>query len=228
MPNISTYDIANMVIDKLSAVKNETLSARMSDYMKGHFKFFGVASPDRKLIQNTFHQTVKSMDMDNLLDLGSQLWSHPMRECQYVAIDFLTARKRHLALHHLAEIEHYITHKSWWDSVDALASHLVGQILSDHTYKRLEIVERYSNSSNLWLIRTAIIHQLKYGKAVDLDILFVLITDHCESDEFFIRKASGWALRQASKFYPNEVKTYIDSHEAILSRLTIKEGSKYL
>lgn len=228
MPNKSTHDIADQVISKLGGLKNEMLSARMSDYMKGHFEFFGVSSPERKLAQRSFHHTVKSMDIGILLDLTSQLWSHPMRECQYVAIDFLIARKRDLALSKLTEVERYITNKSWWDTVDALASHLVGQILSDNRSERLGIVDRYSNSGNLWLIRTAIIHQIKYGKAVDLDILFVLITDHSDSNEFFIRKASGWALRQASKFYPTDVRAYIESHEAILSKLTIKEGSKYL
>ena len=64
----------------------------------------------------------------------------------------------------------------------------------------------------MWLNRSALIHQLRYKENVDLNLLFALIESHIGSKEFFINKASGWALRQASKFHPAKVKSFIAAH----------------
>ena len=92
---------------------------------------------------------------------------------------------------------------------------------------RLHWIEKWNNSTNMWLNRSAIIHQLKYRDKIDLELLFAVVESHIGSREFFINKASGWALRQASKFYPLEIKKFIDAHPN-LSNLTKREGGKYI
>ncbi|MCC9847621.1 DNA alkylation repair protein, partial [Streptococcus agalactiae] len=48
------------------------------------------------------------------------------------------------------------------------------------------------------------------------------------SQEFFINKAIGWALRDYSKYNKVWVKDFISNHYDELSTLSIREGSKYL
>ena len=79
----------------------------------------------------------------------------------------------------------------------------------------------------MWLNRSALIHQLRYKFDVNLDLLFALVETHVDSNEFFINKAAGWALRQASKFYPAQIKDFIEDHPN-LSTLTKREGGKYI
>jgi 3-methyladenine DNA glycosylase AlkD len=81
---------------------------------------------------------------------------------------------------------------------------------------------------NFWLQRAAILHQLMYKEDTDWEMLQSYILKTCHSNEFFIRKAEGWALRQYSKIDPTSVRSFIDLHRSKLSGLTIKEGSKYL
>ena len=80
----------------------------------------------------------------------------------------------------------------------------------------------------MWLQRTALIFQLSYKEDTDAELLYSLIDRTLGSKEFFINKASGWALRQYSKFNPESVRNYIDSRRDQLAGLTIREGSKYL
>ena len=47
-----------------------------------------------------------------------------------------------------------------------------------------------------------------------------------DDDEFFIRKAIGWALREHSKRFPQEVKQFIKSTD--LKPLSTREGLKYI
>jgi len=68
---------------------------------------------------------------------------------------------------------------------------------------------------------------LKFKDEVDLDLLFDCIVKIKESSEFFLRKGAGWGLREASKVYPRQIANFIKENPD-LSRLTIREGSKYI
>ncbi|MGQ0569406.1 MAG: DNA alkylation repair protein, partial [Armatimonadota bacterium] len=46
--------------------------------------------------------------------------------------------------------------------------------------------------------------------------------------EFFIRKATGWVLREVSKKRPALVYEFLRRHQDRVSGLTLREGSKYL
>jgi len=45
---------------------------------------------------------------------------------------------------------------------------------------------------------------------------------------FFLRKAIGWALRELAKAAPEEVRQYVEAHEAQLSGLSRREALKHL
>lgn len=61
---------------------------------------------------------------------------------------------------------------------------------------------------------------------MDTNYLSRMIEDDLDTDEFFIQKAIGWALRDFSKTNPKWVADFIDNHN--LSKLAVREGSKYL
>ena len=48
------------------------------------------------------------------------------------------------------------------------------------------------------------------------------------TDEFFINKAIGWALREYSKTNSTWVKEFINRYKNQMSDLSIKEASKYI
>jgi len=195
--------------------------------MKDNFEFYGVMAPTRKEIQKGLKPMIKQLTAEELWSYAEGLWSLPERELHYVAIDMLTFRGRWWSLDHMPQVERLITTRSWWDSVDSLAANIAGQIIKRSPDQGLEWIERWIDHENMWLNRSAIIHQLRYKNEVDTDLLFALVDNSMGSKEFFINKACGWALRQASKFYPAEVQEYIESRPG-LAKLTVKEGSKYI
>ena len=74
--------------------------------------------------------------------------------------------------------------------------------------------------------RIAITLQLLEKETLDKELLTKAIEYDINTEEFFIQKAIGWSLRNYSKYNPEWVKTFIAAHE--LSKLAVKEGSKYL
>lgn len=219
--------LMNLTMDRMDEVKIEEDAIQMKRYMKDHFEYFGVKSPARKEVQKSLKPHWRALDNSSMFEYAELLWKEPQRELQYIALEVLTNRAKKWDEAYLPRVEHLILTKSWWDTVDSLAPNIAGKIFLKNPECKLEWIEKWINSDNLWLNRSAIIHQLKYKEKMDLELLFALIESKIGSKEFFINKACGWALRQASKFYPLEVKTFITDHPN-LSNLTKKEGSKYI
>jgi 3-methyladenine DNA glycosylase AlkD len=82
------------------------------------------------------------------------------------------------------------------------------------------------NSGNRWLIRTAILFQLKYKDKTDEVLLFGLCKQYAGEKEFFIKKAIGWALRQYAHTRPEAVRKFVKQHT--LQPLSIREAMKHL
>ena len=148
----------------------------------------------------------------------------PEREFQYVVVDYLVKNKRHLIKEHINLLEYLITTKSWWDTVDAIASHLVGTVFQKYP----ELIDSHGTiwlqSDDIWLNRTMIIFQLKYKDRTNEKLLFDIIKQLKNKDEFFIQKAVSWALREYSKTNPDSVLAFIESQD--LSNLAKREGMK--
>lgn len=86
----------------------------------------------------------------------------------------------------------------------------------------------WSKDSNLWVKRITLEFQLLLKKQTDTKLLAKIIINNFGSDEFFINKAIGWALRDYSKTDPKWVAEFIATYGNDLSALSIREGSKYL
>lgn len=197
---------------------------QMTAYMKGHFPFLGVKSPKRKAAATPHIKEWLSGHNDLNQELVIELWNQPEREFQYIAMDYLARTKRYWQPEHLGLFETLITEKSWWDTVDFIAATLVGGLLQKFPALKIEMAQ-WNQDPDIWKVRTSMLYQLKYKDEVDFEVLSRYILAHADSKEFFLRKASGWALRQYSKFYPEVVRQFISAHE--LSPLTVREGSKY-
>jgi 3-methyladenine DNA glycosylase AlkD len=111
--------------------------------------------------------------------------------------------------------------------VDTLAAHTVGPLVAAHPVL-VATMDAWVTDENMWLARTAILHQLRYKERTDADRLFRYCTLQAGHRDFFIRKAIGWALRDYARTNPDAVRRYVDEHRSILAPLSIREASKHL
>jgi 3-methyladenine DNA glycosylase AlkD len=183
---------------------------QMEAYMKDHFQFYGIQAPIRtqfvKPILNKF--TIHSNK--ELFERVFEMWDKPQREWQYVAIELLNKYKKQLSKDNVLEMETLILSKSWWDTVDLLASTHIGYLFKKYPDLIDEFTEKWMSSNNIWLQRTCVIHQLKYKMDTDTDYLTSVILQLNHSNEFFIQKAIGWSLRQYAKYNPEWVQRFVD------------------
>lgn len=196
----------------------------MAAYMKNNFPFLGISKPQRSALQAPFiRQAAKSSFLD--WPFIFRLWALPEREFQYCGVDHLLALKNHLTRDAVGKLEELITEKSWWDTVDSLAT-VVGALCAKYPDLVDSHILKWSRSPNMWLTRTAILFQLKYKNQTDRELLGQIISKNADSKEFFINKAIGWALREYSKTDPAWVRQFIE--KTSLHPLSVREGSKYI
>lgn len=202
------------------------IAAPMAAYMKGHFPFFGIKTTERRALLKEHIAMHGAPEVAELPDIVRAAFSVPEREMHQVAVDLLMKHAKKLTPDHLPLLEDLITSKSWWDSVDALAVHVVGVILKKYPKEIPAWNKRWITSSDLWLNRTAIIFQNRWKDGTDRALLFANIDRHAGHQDFFIRKAIGWSLRELGATDPEAVKAFVRSRK--LSPLSEREALRKL
>jgi 3-methyladenine DNA glycosylase AlkD len=119
-----------------------------------------------------------------------------------------------------------ITHNSWWDSVDSTNTHVIGKFFLTYPEFINEYTFKWNCSSNKWLQRMSILFQLMYKAQTNTTLLTEYIEYTQLEEDFFIRKAIGWALRSYANTDAKWVVKFVKSHPQ-LSNLSKREALKH-
>ena len=189
--------------------RDEARALAMKKYMKGRFEYFGIPSPRRREIIKEFLKNSGFPGDEQFEPVIYDCWTMPQREFQYFAMELAGRLVRKAELCRVDLYEYMAENKSWWDTVDYIASNLAGPHFRKFPDAIRPYTERWMASGNMWLQRTAILFQLKYKEQTDLVLLSEYIGRLQGSKEFFINKAIGWILREYSKTDANWVQAFV-------------------
>jgi 3-methyladenine DNA glycosylase AlkD len=206
---------------------NPVIAAQQAAYMRNQFPFFGLPKPLRTSITKPLLKNLTIKSETDLIALLNCLWQKEQREFHYLALEIARNHKKLWSPVILEQFDNMIRSKSWWNTVDTIASQLIGPLLKSHP-ELITTIDTWIEDKNMWTRRSALIFQLMYKKTTDTSRLFNCCLQTAAEPEFFIRKAIGWALRQYSKTNPLAVQNFILENRHNLSSLSLKEAQKYL
>ena len=213
----------------LEAVAEPGRAAPMQAYMRDQFVFLGVAAPQRRLAVKALLANLRGVGADVLLEHAQLLWQQPQREYRHVALDMLALHRRQLGVEHLPALLGLARQRAWWDSVDGMAG-IVGDVLQAELRRRGDghaHMDAALQHEDFWLRRIAMLHQLGWRADTDAGWLFDAALALAHEEEFFIRKAIGWALRDYARHAPAEVLAFATEHRLQLSPLSYREALKH-
>lgn len=210
----------------LSQHANPADAGPMAQYMRNQFSFLGIKTPARSALLKTFSAEHGLPPLADLEMIVRDLWQLPEREYQYSALTLLSKLEKKLPPDFITALEYLIVTKSWWDTVDTLAGNVLATHFGRFPQVRDEMIARWRASDNFWLRRTTLLFQLSYKTNTDTDLLFALIRENLDADEFFIQKAIGWALREYSKTDATAVTQFVAATP--LAPLSAREALKWL
>lgn len=214
------------IIEVISQHDNPMNAVPMKKYLKNKFEYYGIKAPQLRELSKPFLQKERLPEISDVPTIVNNLWNHPQREAQHIAIEIL---KKYLKTEPEEWIELYeklIIEKSWWDTVDAIAAWFVGNHFKRFPHHVQAYTSQWMASENIWLQRTCLIFQLKYKNKTDFELMKSFILPLAGSKEFFIRKAIGWALREYSKIEPELVLQF--AKQNAISPLSYREATRII
>jgi 3-methyladenine DNA glycosylase AlkD len=205
-------DFLSELTIELSKLRNIENAKSMQAYMKDNFPFLGIKTKERRAVLKNLWKKHQHEIKTNFRAIAWELFIKNEREFHYCGVEILIKEsKNKYILEDVKLIEKLIVTNSWWDSVDFLAKYVLGNYLRQFPDETHHVIERFSNSKNRWLNRSAILFQLDYKAKTNFELLISECEKHKESKEFFIQKAIGWALRDYSRFNHQAVKNYVEN-----------------
>lgn len=195
-------------------------------YLLNQFEHFGIETANRRKLSKDYMKQNPLLSLKQLEAVVRECFTLPQREYQYFAVELMSFHKQLWDESSIQLMEHCIVEKSWWDSVDHLASECLTYYFRIFPEQILPITSKWNKSNNIWLQRSSIMFQKAFKQHTDTALLSRYIL-HCkDSKEFFIRKAIGWALREYSKTNPEWVKQFVSKNK--LHPLSEREALKRL
>ncbi len=230
---VADDEVAADVVDRLrSAFETEAdaeWAVGAAAYMRSQFPFLGVRTPARRRLAKVALAGLPTLSQSHLTEsrlaaTARALWQQPEREFQYAGCDLLAKHITVTGPGFIEVVHELVVTKAWWDTVDTLAAHAAGPLVRRHP-QLTAAMDDWIRSDDIWVARTALLHQLTFGVDTDGDRLF----EHCRlragDSEFFIRKAIGWALRTYAAHEPDRVAEFLLDTPS-LSPLSIREATK--
>ena len=203
----------------------------MQAYMKSEMPYLGVQTPALRALCRVVFSAHPLDSQARWLDTVLALWRRAQyREERYAAITLADFRayRDFQTLEALPTCEEMIVDGAWWDYVDAIATRLVGGLLARYPREMKRRMRTWARGPDVWKRRSAILCQLKFKDATDIDLLHFCIERSIEDREFFLRKAIGWALREHAKSDPDGVVDYVVANAHRMSALSKREALRNL
>ncbi|MEV6580126.1 DNA alkylation repair protein [Streptomyces sp. NPDC051582] len=230
-PKVPRSALADTLVERLTAAYGAAAdperAAAMAAYMKDVAPFLGLRTPLRRELSKAVTEGTATPREADVAALVLRCWALPEREYQYFAVDYL---RRHVGVcspGFLPVLRRLIVTVPWWDTVDLLAAHAAGPLVT--AYPELSaVMDEWIGDEDLWLARTALLHQLRYKSATDTERLFAYCRRQSGHPDFFVRKAIGWALREYAKTDPEAVRAFVAAQRGPLSPLSVREALKNL
>jgi 3-methyladenine DNA glycosylase AlkD len=199
-------------------------------YLKSDLEFLGVPIGDIRTVTARALKDLaveRPLSHEDVVEVAAALWAAPLFERRMAATVVLERSHRLLDASDLPMLERLLRESGTWALVDVLAINLVGRLGPGKASG--PILDRWSRDEDFWIRRASLLAELRPIKSgAALSAFFERADRMLDEKEFFIRKAIGWVLREASKTRPDEVFGWIAPRTHRASGVTMREAVKYL
>ena len=219
----------------LAAIKAKAQNGKdleMAAYHKIERPYLGTANPDIDFLVKKWRA---ELTLETRLLLCQGLWDSNIHEGQIAAAKLLTqARIRPDDNGAWALISAWVQQLDAWAIADHVASAAQKRIIANST--RLDAVEDWTRSENMWVRRAALVVTLPYAKLRNPKVEESLMTDrilgwagrYVSDRDWFIQKAIAWWLRDLSKRDPTRTIRFLRMHGPDLKKFARVEAAQYL
>ena len=220
---------AARVLEAMLPLADATRAVQEKRYLKSDLDFLGVGVPGVRKVVTDAARSYDGLGRDSALAWARALWREPVHERRMAAIEVLRRYVRTLRAADLRLVEAWVREAHGWAYVDSLAGDIAGPVALDHP-SAWPLIDAWAADGDFWVRRSALLTLLPGIRRGGLDHARFerYATPMLAEKEFFIRKAIGWVLREASKKDPAYVAAWTQGHLDQMSGVTFREAVRRL
>lgn len=204
-------------------------AAKERAYLKSDLEHYGVPVPAIRSVAQAVRARYPETDHDGLVALVEELWAAPVHERRMVAVELLDLYGDRLDARDMALLERLLRESRTWALVDGLAASVVGGVVERHP-AAAAVLDRWAADPDFWIRRSALLAlllPLRRGGG-DFERFARYADAMLDEQEFFVRKAIGWVLRDTARKRPALVYEWLLPRARRASGVTVREAVKPL
>jgi 3-methyladenine DNA glycosylase AlkD len=212
---------------ELRAAGSEDRAEREKSYLKSTLTHYGAPEPAIRTIAKAIGRRRPDLAHDDLIALVEMLWSEPVHERRMLAVALLELHEASLRPEDLSLLERLLRESRTWALVDGLAASVIGPLV-ERSPEMGPVLDRWAADDDFWIRRSALLALLPGLRRGAGDFgRFCRYADLMLGEqEFFIRKAIGWVLRETAKKHPEIVFDWLRPRAHQASGITLHEAVK--
>lgn len=217
---------------QLEALANPTNAEAAADYHKAPRRYLGIPVP---LIEDLVAVWRADASLAARITLAADLWRTDIHEARVAAAKLLTqARIKPSDENAWALICTWVPGFDAWALADTACKAAEKRIMADPS--RLDDVEGWTTSPNMWTRRSALVATLPFAKLNHPKLHEVAARDrildwaaaYTQDPDWFIQKAVAWWVRDLSKHDAPRAKQFLAEHGHLMKTFARKEAARYL
>ena len=217
---------------ELTALTNPANAAVVAAYHKAPRRYLGATVPQIEALVADWRAEAS---LDERINLAAKLWDTDIHEARVAAAKLLTqARLKPSDASAWALICTWVPQFDAWAIADHACKAAEKRIMADAS--RLDDVERWTASPNMWTRRAALVATLPFAKLnhpkthelAARDRILDWAAVYTQDRDWFIQKAVAWWLRDLSKHDAPRTAQFLAEHGHLMKTFARKEAAKYL
>ncbi len=200
-------------------------AAKIKELVPAGMTILGVRVPAIRAAARAFLGEHPEIDAELACDLYEHCCDRPCREELLFAQGLLERRRRKLDPAIWPRLERWIDAIDNWEICDQLSKNVAAELIARQPALARRLIAM-TRSENPWRRRFALATStaLNQGGRSDVDLALEVCAPLMCEDVPIVRKAVGWALREAAKNDHARVGQFLRQHEAHASPQILKEA----
>ncbi|NIZ59483.1 DNA alkylation repair protein [Sedimentitalea sp. CY04] len=220
-----------LFLEQLRALANAERAAGMASYHKVKREYLGLTNPQ---VNDLTKEWRKEMTVDERVEVADGLWQTDIFEARLAATKLLTQARIRPDDAVWDLLQSWVPDFDSWALADHACSAIQKRLVADPT--RLDAVETWTTSENLWTRRAALVATLPWTKQNNpkqeelecRERILRWAATYAQDQKWFIQKSVAWWLRDLSKHDAQRVHDFLAVNGEHLKNFARKEALKYL
>lgn len=222
----------NPYLEQLTALADSERASQMHAAHKVARSYLGVTNPQINDLTKAWRS---ELTLPNRISLADTLWQTDIFEARLAAAKLLTqARLRPDDAPVWQLLQSWVPDFDSWAIADHVCMAIQKRLIADPA--RLDTVETWTTSDQLWTKRAALVATLpwtkqNHPKADELaarERVLAWASGYLPVKNGILQKAIAWWVRDLSRHDPARAQAFIDDNCAQMKAYAVKEASRYL